>query len=163
MIEAGRSRRRDELDEDALRSDVYLEWLLAGHGALAPQGTLAPPAATQPQVAPQLAETARLLERSLVRFHPSFRFEEALAARLRALAGGSARTDRAPKPVVVAFPTSRPPGAALTDGLLPEGRVRGLLVGGAVASGVSLAGAAYLVWRRSRPGATPVLPWRRLD
>ena len=72
--------------EDALQVDVYLESLLAGH-------------ARRPQVAIELAPgdaldasertAARFLADHLVRFHPSFRFEEALAARLRTVAGGS--------------------------------------------------------------------------
>jgi hypothetical protein len=66
----------------------------------------------------------RLLEKGLPRFHPSFLFEERLAGQLRAVAGqGSA-------------------AAVVID--------RRLIMGGALASGVSIAGAAMLAWRRRR-------------
>ncbi len=66
----------------------------------------------------------RVLESGLPRFHPSFLVEERLAAELRAAAA-----------------LAHQPALAVD---------RRLLMGGALASGVSLAGAAMLVWRRRR-------------
>jgi len=149
------------VDDEALQSDVYLELLLdshrrtprlaippasVGHGSeiARPEGTTS---SDRPN--PELARTAQLLDRSLIRFHPSFRFEEGLAARLRAAAEAH-RSPNGPRGETLAFP-------ARTQGLLDRsplpvderdslGRV---LVGGAIASGVSIAGAAaWLAWRR---------------
>jgi hypothetical protein len=127
-------------DEDAaLQTDAYIEALLATHGGrpvLLPDTGLLPPA--------DLRRAIALLERGLVRVHPSFRFEEQLATRLLAAARrpagdvlGSAPAD------VIALP-------AATDfqeaGIAIDRRL--LLGGAALASGVSLAGAAMLAWRR---------------
>lgn len=101
----------------------------------------------------------RLLAASAVRFHPSPYVEERLAVRL-ARAAAAPGAER-PEARLVAFP-----GVALRlDG---RGSARGLIVGGAICSGVSLAGAAFLAWRRgpwrhgaaARPGAS-WLPGRR--
>jgi hypothetical protein len=102
-----------------------------------------------------LLATARLLRDSLPRYHPRFGFEEHLARRLAAAAlpgasgvrGGIAAIGR-PVPVI-------PVRALAEEGLSPAPRRRrGLLAGGAIASGVSLAiplaGAALVAWRRGR-------------
>src|SRR4029078_10781866 len=67
---------RDSSEIDALVTDRYLETLLAAHARGAdgaPPGTVPPDA---------IRSTAERLARDLPRLHPSFRFEEALAARL---------------------------------------------------------------------------------
>jgi len=99
----------------------------------------------------ELSATARLLRDALPRLHPRFSFEELLASRLSA-----ARRPRA-APVTTEPTPIRPDLAAVageTDGDAAERRRRGLMAGGAIASGVSLAlpiaGAALVVWRRSR-------------
>jgi hypothetical protein len=148
------------VDDEALQSDVYLELLLDSHRrtprlALPPTGPHGPEVARSEGNAasdppnPELRRTAQLLDRSLIRFHPSFRFEEALAARLRAAADAH-RSPNGPRGETLSFPVR-------TQGLLGRsslpvddrdslGRV---LVGGAIASGVSIAGAAaWLAWRR---------------
>ena len=106
----------------------------------------------------ELVATARLLRRSLPRLHPSFGFEELLAARLAA----ARRMELAPAgaPMGVVTPTPIRPGLELepaADATGPGGpghRRRNLVAGGAIASGVSLAlpiaGAAIVVWRRTR-------------
>jgi hypothetical protein len=133
------------IDDEALQSDVYLELLLRSHGR-APALDLPPPA---DQLDADMRATARLLDRSLVRFHPSFRFEETLAARLRAAADalstpGVARGQTLPFPARAATPLGRM--ALPMDDREALNRV---LVGGAIASGVSIAGAAaWLAWRR---------------
>jgi hypothetical protein len=147
-------------DEDALQTDVYIESLLSRQG-------LGPATATG--AAPDeddVLRAARLLGRGLVRFHPSFRFEEALAARLRRAAdlmraGGQIMASDAPD-TLDAFQgrsaiVAGPPVVFETRPAVPghhafDPRARGLLVGGAIASGVSLAGAVVLVWRRNRRG-----------
>ncbi|HXQ96417.1 MAG TPA: hypothetical protein VN800_05785 [Candidatus Acidoferrales bacterium] len=112
---------------------------------------------------PELVHAAKVLSRSLVRFHPSFRFEERLAARLRgearsrlvaddSHAPGAALAPLAevavlPMPVALELATPAPLGRAV-------GRVpRPVLVGGAIASGMSIAGAAVVAWRRLRRDA----------
>ena len=89
-----------------------------------------------------LIVTARLLRDTLPRLHPRFSFEELLASRLAA----ARRSPVEPSPME---PT--PIGRSLDAA---ERRRRGLVAGGAIASGVSLAlpiaGAALVVWRRSR-------------
>jgi hypothetical protein len=147
-------------------------------------GPAHPSAATL--IDPDLIEAARILRGALVRVHPSFRFEERLAARLDAAAGGASRG------AVTASDTLRDagaavsgrepitfPGAAAVDGVATgDGPLRGggsltdrrvplpvgfsarvprrAIIGGAIASGVSLAGAAILAtrWRR-RPAGSP--------
>ena len=134
----------DELDQEAIQTDVYLDRLLASRWD--PPPPVAVGDAEDP-VEAELRDTAELLRRTLVRFHPSFRFEEALGARLRAEGG----TPRSTGGRVIAFP-----GRAATleeaEATLPvDRRGRGLLVGGAIASGVSIASIAGVVlWRRTR-------------
>jgi hypothetical protein len=105
-----------------------------------------------------LAATARLLRRSLPRLHPSFGFEEHLAARLAAArrmelasaTAGAATAAAAPIPLHAAAEAEVP------DEVVHETdrRRRTLVAGGAIASGVSIAlpiaGAALVAWRRSR-------------
>ncbi|CAN5779845.1 hypothetical protein BH24CHL8_BH24CHL8_04410 [soil metagenome] len=134
-------------DREARATDFYLDGLLArrgtGPGALSVVADL--PLA--------IRGVADLLDRSLPRFHPSFRFEERLADQLRAAAAGRATPAHAG--VVVAFPDIVPPDDALRES--GERRARSLLVGGAIASGVSLAGAALLARRWGKgPGVAGV-------
>jgi hypothetical protein len=110
---------------------------------------------------PDLVEASRILHGALVRVHPSFRFEERLAGRLAEAAGrvtlaGTAWQSR-PIAEPVLFPI-RDAAAAASGAMLssrPLGRggnsMRRTLIGGAIASGMSLAGAAFLVrrWRRA--------------
>lgn len=118
---------------------------------------------------PELVHAAHVLSRSLVRFHPSFRFEERLANRLREAAPWR-EPARWPAPAprrIIPFP-----GLPVADGSVPValavapaavgqavGRVpRPVLVGGAIASGVSIAGAAVVAWRLAawrHPGRAP--------
>lgn len=147
-------------------------------------GPAHPSAATL--IDPNLIEAARILRAALVRVHPSFRFEERLAARLDAAAGDSPRAASAhgdaPRDTGAAAFGRDPilfPGTATLDGiatadapLLGDGALtvrrvtlpvafsarvpRRAIIGGAIASGVSLAGAAILAtrWRR-RPAGSP--------
>ncbi len=128
-------------ENESLATDVYLDGLLARRGGAGP---VALPATVEPSI--PIRATADLLHRRLPRFHPSFRFEERLASRLRDTAEG-----RGPAPGtgrLVAFPVLRP--VFEEDHGPGERRAHGRLVGGAIASGVSIAGAALLAWRRGR-------------
>lgn len=122
----------DEIE--ALIVDRYLESLLARR----PQSVADLPA--------DLADAADRLVRSLPRFHPSFRFEEALAARLAAAAAGA----RDPDGRLVPFAPSR---EGRSGGGRPP-RSRPVVLGSVVtsAAAISLAGAAYVAWRLARPG-----------
>jgi hypothetical protein len=145
-------------DAAAIQTDAYIDTLLAAHAGtpiLLPEPRLLPP--------PALRQTVELLERALPRIHPSFRFEQQLAARLRRAA--LAQQAGLPLPVepgtqpspaeVVAMPValeSRPEQALPSlPAVLGDRRV---LLGGAIASGVSLAGAAMLAWRIRERGRT---------
>jgi hypothetical protein len=107
----------------------------------------------------RLVATARLLRRSLPRLHPSFGFEEHLAARLAAahrmelaLATAAATVPTPIRPDIDVEPPET--SAVTTEVEAHERRRRTLVAGGAIASGVSLAlpiaGAAIVAWRRSR-------------
>lgn len=92
-----------------------------------------------------LVEAARILRGALVRVHPSFRFEDRLARRLGVSPAGAHLS---------LLPPPAPPKARSRPRLLELGAQvpRGALIGGAVASGFSLAGAALLArrWRTRR-------------
>lgn len=114
-----------ETDEAPIHSDAYIEALLDGHARL--PITLRPLRHTP---ATGVRHVIRLLEQGLPRFHPSFLFEDRLAGQLRAAAE--------------AMGSDTHEAALVLD--------RRLLMGGAIASGFSIAGAAMVAWwRRPRP------------
>ena len=122
-------------DIEAFVVDRYLESLLARR----PRDPADLPA--------DLRTTAEALA-ALPRYHPSFRFVEALSARLAAEASGPVRTGD-----VVDFPP--PVRPAMVD--LRPGQVRPVVIGGVLTSAaISLAGAAYVAWRRARPQPDPM-------
>jgi hypothetical protein len=144
---------RDSHDIEALVADRYLEMLLAAHA----RGADAGPASAEAD--PTIRAAMSRLARDLPRFHPSFRFEEALGNRL---AGAAARMRPPAGPV--------PGGASATLAILPDPAHpevpstelrpavgHPLLIGGALTSAaLSLAGAVYLAWRFRRPSASPM-------
>ena len=151
---------RDRADADAILTDLYLDALLAAHDRRA---TDVP---TSADLDPAIRFAAGRLSSDLARVHPSFRFEERLAARLAELAahmrlaaaagGSDARAPLDPSLDPHLDPAIGPDEDPAAD---PESlhNVRPLLLGGALTSAaLSLAGAAYVAWRRSRPPLTPM-------
>ncbi len=122
-------------DIEAFVVDRYLESLLARE-PMDPDG-----------VPIELVATARRLAGALPRYHPSFRFEEDLAATLAAVARRLDGGD------VVEFP--------LPDDVSgPVGRSsvgRPVVIGGVLTSAaLSIAGAAFVAWRLSRSPGDPM-------
>ncbi|HSH21699.1 MAG TPA: hypothetical protein VK992_03665 [Candidatus Caenarcaniphilales bacterium] len=131
---------RDE--EAVIEADAYIDALLAAHArvpALLPDDDRLPVG--------DVRWAIDLLESGLPRFHPSFRFEEDLAARLLAAATVQPRERSAPAGDLIQLSLATPVTA-----LQAQGPDRRLLLGGAIASGVSLAGAAMLVRAAQRLG-----------
>jgi hypothetical protein len=128
-------------DVDALRTDDYLEALLAA----AERGARAVPA--DASIAEEIRSVATRLRRDLVRVHPSFRFEDRLAARLGEAAASMRLAPAAGGEVAVrSIPIATNDADDREDGFRP------LLIGGALTSAaLSIAGAAYVAWRRARP------------
>ena len=130
-----------EPDVDALRTDRYLDSLLAAaerHAHDVPADA---------DIDEPLRRAAARLRRDLVRVHPSFRFEERLAARL---ASEAAATQLAPaagaEGTITAIPVTLDGEPNDDEGFRP------LLIGGALTSAaLTNAGAAYAAWRRARP------------
>ena len=149
---------REAIEVDALRTDRYLEALLAQRdGGQGPRSASSAPGgfpSGEPEVDAALRSTVATLDQALVRVHPSFRFEERLARRLAEVAdamrvGEAAGAEGASVPIVLPFdpgvdpadPDAAPPGVALPTVARP------LLIGA-----LSLAGAAIVAWRFGRPG-----------
>ena len=117
-----------EKDEAPIQSDAYIDALLGSHARLP-----IPLSAAQRAPSSSVRQVIRLLENALPRFHPSFLFEEHLAAQLRAAAGVTDSSTDGDQP-------AGPEPQAVID--------RRLLMGGALASGLSIGAAAMLAWRR---------------
>ncbi len=170
IIPALPSRERDGVD--ALVTDHYLETLLAAgdrHAADAPADA---------GLDADLRDAARVLRRALVRVHPSFRFEERLAARLAAMAAQARPPAASGRGAVLAFPGARvaagspadPPDPLLdaillgtldpSDAAAVDRAARTplprhpLIVGGAITSAaISIVGVAWVAWRAGHPSA----------
>jgi hypothetical protein len=156
---------RDGDQVDAMTTDRYLDALLSAHAI----GAERIPASSR--LDPAARRAADRLARELPRLHPSFRFEDGLWLRLAEVARGmrlgvTAGPDGLPIRVIGPVHgrsemVDLQALAALVDGPDPAHdlpvAVRPLLVGGALTSAaLSLAGAAYVAWRLSRPGAAPM-------
>ncbi|MGI8928433.1 MAG: hypothetical protein ACR2H0_03045 [Candidatus Limnocylindrales bacterium] len=131
-----------ETDDAAIQADAYIDALLTGHSRL--PMAVAGDASRGPlggQVG--VRDAILVLEKGLPRFHPSFLFEQWLADQLRRQSetGANGATSGRIVPIAVIRATRGP------SGRIPDKK---LLVGGALASGFSIAGAAMFAWRRSR-------------
>ncbi len=144
---------RDGSEVEALLTDRYLERVLARATGGPSSGPV------DPLLDPMLRDAAEQLRRDLVRVHPSFRFEERLASRL----ADAAAAMRMPAAVgaeggivqigALGGSLDRGDSAFLFDDELDRRDLsRPLLIGGALTSAaISLAGAAWVAWRRGRP------------
>jgi hypothetical protein len=150
----------DRGESDALLTDRYLDSLLAARDRRADD------APADAALDPAVHLAARRLADDLDRIHPSFRFEERLALRLAEMAarmrlGLAAGAESAAVPVGAgAHPLddgSDPAGDGYDDPDQPLQLARPLLIGGALTSAaLSIAGAAYVAWRRGKPPLSPM-------
>ena len=125
-------------DIEAFVVDRYLESLLARE----PRDLTDIPA--------DLSATADVLATGLPRYHPSFRFVEGLSARLAAAAAG--RMGEAADVVELPVTTRT---ASIVE--IRAGQVHPVVIGGVLTSAaISIAGAAYVAWRRGRPPVDPM-------
>ena len=129
-----------DTDDAAIQADAYIDALLTGHRRMP---VPLPDAESQHSRQAGIRDAIRLLEQGLPRFHPSFLFEEWLAEQLHRKAAGDHDAQASGQVVPIAVIRR----SYSTAGRVPDRR---LLVGGAIASGVSIAGAAMIAWRRSR-------------
>ncbi len=162
---------------DALVTDQYLDALMASGDCLPARDDEAP--RLDAAADGELRHAVEVVRSSLVRVHPSFRFEERLAGRLAdlavgeavgvAAAGGSRAGGLIPFPGVALAPVAEDPLLqAVLDGSLDPAdaealaRAAGvrtpakpLIVGGAITSAaISLVGVAWVAWRASRPSGS---------
>ena len=153
---------RDRVEVDALITDLYLDKLLAAHAGL---GDLDVPDVAGDAPPADIARAADRLSRDLLRLHPSFRFEEALALRLAdaaarmrlarvAGAEGSVVTlrDRDLDPLIPLTPEE---GGAADEDVHP-GFGRPLIIGGALTSAALSIAGVYVAWRLNRPATGPM-------
>ena len=163
---AGIPPEGNRTDVEALVADRYLEALLAAGDRGADDAPF------DADLDPETRRAVVVLRRALVRVHPSFRFEERLAARLAELADARMAARGRVDGVVVAFPQGLSTATDGADPLLPmilagsldpaddaaadidsrlAGARRPLLVGGAITSAaLSLVGVAWVAWRATR-------------
>jgi hypothetical protein len=157
----GERGNRDLEDVHALITDRYLDSILAAHA----RGADVAPILAGDLPAHDIRHIAARLAHDLPRFHPSFRFEEALAAKL-AEAAARMRLPLAAggeESVGSIAPLHTEPLYAVDadDDLLPGATRpvigRELLIGGALTSAaLSIAGAAYVAWRIRHPQSSPM-------
>ena len=86
---------REDIEVEALVTDQYLDSLLAARSG---KGRPPRPEAGRDQAVGQAADA---LHAQLARVHPSFRFEERLAADLQAQAGRARRNGRTARPAAL--------------------------------------------------------------
>jgi hypothetical protein len=123
---------------EAFVVDRYLESLLARR-----------PIDTE-GVPPELESTARRLAGALPRYHPSFRFEEALASTLAAAAGQAGG-------MVIPFRSPGDGRAVVAPRPEPVRAPRPAVIGGLITSAaLSIAGAAFVAWRINRSPGDPL-------
>jgi hypothetical protein len=145
--------RRIEPEVEALLVDRYLESILVARE----RGTAV--ALHDASLDSELRAASDWLTAGLIRVHPSFRFEERLARRLADVAAAmrlpAAAGGASTSPARIPFESDDllDPARDVDDEGDPFAlRARPFLIGGALTSAaVSLAGAAIVAWRLSRP------------
>ena len=147
---------RDEGEIEAIIVDRYLDSLLAR----GPRDDAA--------VSADVRRTSAWLADGLPRYHPSFVFEERLAATLSRRAGairagtdarsGTGRgTGQRDGLSVLPVQHGSSPGALLPPAERGSTPVRPVVIGGVLTSAaISLAGVAFVAWRRTHPGLDPM-------
>jgi hypothetical protein len=142
--------RPDGGEVEALITDRYLDSLLAINRR-DEDGLLGDPGSS---LGAAVRAISRRLSTDLPRFHPSFRFEEALALRLAEVAAAmrlpiAAGGEGQAVPIRSIAPATPDPLAVVGEDFDGRADSRPLLIGGAAvaASALSLAG-AWLAWRR---------------
>ena len=149
---------------DARRTERYLDGLMEGEERGAQEVPM------DLDLDPAVLFAARELRAGLIRVHPSFRFEEGLAARLARSGGaepGTFAAELTPTQSSIALfhaPSVESPPTTL-DGPATPRRLsltsrpsRPLVVGGVgVASAAISIGAVYVAWRWSRASQTPMV------
>jgi len=158
---SGERGSRELQDVDALITDRYLDSILAAHARGADVG----PITARDLPAHEIRLAVERLVRDLPRFHPSFRFEEALAGKLAEAAARMrlplAADGEGSGSGVAFIPAARSESTGGDEDLVP-GDARGtigrpLLIGGALTSAaLSIAGAAYVAWRIRHPQSSPM-------
>ena len=144
-----RRDERERLEVEALLTDRYLESLFASLDRHA----VAAPAAVD--LEPDVRAAAEVLAAELDRVHPSFRFEERLAARLQEVAAQLRAGDASAVADVIPFAPGRRRSARLVRRPMPSVSVdRPLLIGGALTSAALSVAGAYVAWRRGGAGGT---------
>ncbi|HYL39852.1 MAG TPA: hypothetical protein VET90_00950 [Candidatus Binatus sp.] len=154
---------RDSGEIEALVTDRYLDALLAGE--VWPSGRGSPPSRGRPTdhraLDAAVRAASRRLSDDLPRFHPSFRFEERLALRLAEAAAAmrlpmAAGAESQVAPIPIRPASDFDPLAIVPDDEDPSPLAVPTLIRGAVAaSAISIAGAAWLAWRR-RAAVSPM-------
>lgn len=145
---------------EALVTDRYLDALLAGDAWLV-SGDDVGERRDRRAIDAAVRAASRRLAADLPRFHPSFRFEERLALRLADAAAAMRLPLAAGSESQVARIAVRPPAAYDPLAILPDDEeaspldVPTILRGAVAASAISLAGAAWLAWRR-RAAVSPM-------
>lgn len=137
---------------DARRTELYLDGLMDAEERGADTAPM------DMDLDPEVLLAARGLRAGLVRVHPSFRFEEGLAARL---AQTAARMSQ-PAPAFATAPSAAAESVAATVSSAAHRRnltpSKPLMVGGVgVASAALSLGAVYVAWRWSRGSRTPMV------
>jgi hypothetical protein len=142
-----RRDERERLEVEALLTDRYLESLFASldrHAVAAPADV---------ELEPAVRAAAEVLVAELDRVHPSFRFEERLAARLQELAAQLRAGETSALADVIPFTPSRRRSARRVRRPRPSVSVdRPLLIGGALTSAALSVAGAYVAWRRGAGG-----------
>ena len=150
---------------DARRTERYLDGLMEAEERGAAEAPM------DLDLDPAILFAARELRAGLIRVHPSFRFEEGLAARLARTAGrdrGAPDDEAAPAATSSISPFRVPGVAAVRDSFaslaaprrlsLAARPSRPLVVGGVgVASAAISIGAVYVAWRWSRASQSPMV------